>query len=467
MTKKLDLAIRGADVVLGGSAVRADLGIRDGRIASIGSVDEALAELDASGTLILPGVVDVHCHLNAERSFLGGRRPLDNFASGTRAAAAGGITTMCDFVHKLDDMSLVESAEHVARTAGQVAVVDFGLHVVIGSADAAPAQMVADLVAAGFPSFKFYTFASDFVRRGSAYVRILETIAGQGGLAMFHCEDDALLDYFREARHRARKSAVSVYPESKPPSVEASATARALQWSQAAGVRAYIVHLSSRDALSEVRAARGRGADVSVETRPLYLHLTEDAYRQPDARAARFVGTPPLRSTADVEALWQALRDGEIQTVGSDHIGYSLEEKYRPGDDFDAVPKGMANLETWVGLLYSEGVRAGRISLQTFVDVTSAGPARIFGMSPQKGRIAVGADADLCLLDPARHVRLGPSPKQSASDFDVFEGWEATGWPVITISRGEVVWRDDDVVAPPGRGQLVRRLPAARTAQSS
>ena len=453
---RCDLLIAGGEVVTESGVRTAHVAARDGRIVSIGDeAPPASRTIDADGLLVLPGAVDAHTHLNSEWPFADERRPADDFASGSRAAAAGGITTVCDFVYHLGDETLAEATERVRAKAEATSCVDVALHVVVSELRDGFRDELEALVDDGCPSFKFYTQLPDFVDRAPQYIDLFHRIGELGGLAMFHCEDAAIIEYCCMALADAGKTAPRHYPESKPPEVEESATGWALNLAGVAGVPAYIVHLSSQAALELTRDARARGAQVLVETRPLYLHLTVDRFDADDEEAALYVGTPPLRTSADRAELWNALGDGGIGAVGSDHVGFTREQKYRPGDTMHTVPKGVANMETMLPMLYSEGVHTGRISLERMVEVVSTGPAKAFGLYPQKGVIREGSDADLCILDPRARRTVRSDALHSNADFDLFDGVEVVGWPVFTIARGEVVFEGDQVVAVPGRGRFV------------
>ena len=461
MTGECDLLVRGGLVVATHDTGSMDIAITGERISGIFSAGDADAVtarrvIDATGLVVLPGGVDPHTHLNANWPFDNERTPADNFESGTKGALAGGITTVCDFVYTMGTEPLLETIDRLEAGEGARSHADFALHLAVTTLDGDVRAQVPELIAGGFPSFKFYTQLDDFAANGVGYLDLLEAIGVGGGIAMFHCEDRALLDYGAAALRRSGLEPPRHYPAAKPAQVETAATAQALCYAAAAGVPAYIVHLSSAAALDQVLMARAGGARVYAETRPLYLHLTDASFDAGDAEAAMFVGTPPLRRESDRARLWAALRAGDIDTVGSDHVGFTRAQKYQPGDTFETVPKGMANLETMIAMLYSEGVRAGRITLERLAAVMSGDPARIFGLYPRKGAIAVGADADLCILDPAQTRTVTASTGHSAADFDVFEGWEVTGWPVTTVLRGQVVYADGQVRSEPGSGQLVQ-----------
>ena len=444
----MDLVVRSGTVVTETATVQADVGVADGVIAAIGpGLESGKEEIDARGLLVLPGGVDAHVHLNSRwPPFDEERRPVDDFLHGTRAAAAGGVTTVCDFVYQLDGQSLEASIEEIGAEAAKNACIDVALHVVIELVEADLPKRIDKLVESGYPSFKFYTNSSDFVHNGAAYLEVMAAIAEAGGLAMFHCEDEAIDDYCSQRLLRAGQRSVSLYPESKPLEVELAASERVLRMAAVTGVPTYLVHLSLASALEEALAARAQGQVVYVETRPLYLYLTEERFAQDDREAAKYVGTPPLRRPDDRERLWGGLTSNEIDVVATDHVGFAMADKHRCGDCFDDVPRGVANLETLIPMLFSEGVLKRRITLEHMVRLVATNPARIFKLA-SKGVLAVGADADICVLDPEKTQTLPLRPGHSASDFDVYAGYEVTGWPRYTISRGEVVFAEGEVVA--------------------
>jgi dihydropyrimidinase len=452
-----DLAIVGGTVVTPDGTYRADIEINDGVITRVGEpATTGSTVVDAKGMLVLPGGIDGHTHLNSAWPSMGERKPADDFSSGTRAAAAGGITTIGDFVYALGEETLPEAVERVQKDAEAKTHVDFTLHIVVPTLRDGLDAEVAALVESGYPSVKVYMQWPDVVTNGANYIRLLALVARLGGLAMFHCEDRAILEYSRQAFAESGRTAVRYYPASKPVDIEVAATAQALSFAAVAQIPAYIVHLSCAAALDQVLAARARGAQAFVETRPLYLHLTDDCFDSVDPEAARYVGTPPLRGHEDVVRLWKGLSSGQIDVVGSDHVGFTIAQKYQIGDTFETVPKGVANMETMLPMLFSEGVKTGRLTLERFVEVIATGPARIFGLYPQKGVIAVGSDADFCILDPSSHHKVAERSIHGLSDFDVFAGREIFGWPAYTISRGEIIFQDGHINAQAGRGRLVR-----------
>jgi dihydropyrimidinase len=453
-----DLVIRGGEVFgEDGTTKQADVVINGGLISSFSQNRvEARHVIDAAGKLVLPGIIDAHTHLNSVWPFQGERRPADDFETGTRSALAGGVTTVCDFVYPLKGETLRQAIDRVSRDAHDKSHIDFAFHIVITTLEEGFLSELAEIVRDGFPSFKFYTQLPDFHAHGSEYIRVLASLAELGATAMFHCEDASIIDYCHDLLIESGRTAPRYYPESKPREVEVGATAQALNYASVAGVRTYIVHLSAATALEQARLARAGGQVVFVETRPLYLYLTDVKFQADEAIAARYVGTPPLRTEKDMAALWEGLASGEIDVVASDHVGFTSTQKYQLGDTFETVPKGVANLETIGPMLYSEGVRTGRLTLKRFVDLVSTNPAKIFGLYPQKGVLRVGSDADFCVFDPSDLRTLAASTLHSAADWELFEGVEVHGWPKYTISRGEVIYDGKEILSTSGRGQLVR-----------
>jgi len=271
-------------------------------------------------------------------------------------------------------------------------------------------------------------------------------------MTMIHCEDYAIIDRATRTLIAGGRSSLRHYADSRPVVSEVAATERAVAFAAATGAPVYVVHLSSAGALDACRRAQAAGCPVYVETRPLYLHLTRERFDEPDG--AKYVGQPPLREAGDVAALWAGLAHGSVHTVCSDHAPWSLAAKLDPALSVAQLRPGVENLETQLPLLYSEGVRAGRLSLERFVALTSTNAAKLFGLYPQKGCLAVGSDADLVLFDP-EDTRVVGAPRHSRCDYSAFAGREVTGWPVMTLRRGEVVFDRGRITASPGSGRLL------------
>jgi len=426
---------------------RADVGVQDGRIVAIGDVARAEQELDAAGKLVLPGCVDLHTHLASTPTFT----PLDDFEHGTRAAIAGGVTTVCSMVYQ--EGTLRAGVERGLRDAAR-SLADFAFHVVVADPSDAAIAELPSLARDGHTGLKIFMVAPRFDERITDYVRVLRAAAEAGMLVAIHAEDHTVVAQATAELHAAGHDAVRYFPESRPPEAEDVAIRSAAQLTAKTGAAIYLVHLSSRVALAALAEAKARGLRVYGETRPLYLYLTRERFEQPDA--ALWVGQPPLREQEDVDALWDALASGLVDTVGTDHYPHRRAAKLAPRLAFDRVPPGVANLETLLPMLYSEGVRRGRLTVERLVDLLATSPARIAGLRG-KGEIAIGGDADIVIFDPEVTRTIRASEMHSACDYDPYEGWEVTGWPTVTLLRGEVAYADGEIAARPGQGRLVLR----------
>jgi dihydropyrimidinase len=452
-----DLVVRGGTVVTASDSFAADIGVRSGRVAAIG---EALApgttEIAAAGLLVLPGGVDVHTHLDVE---VGGVLTADDFESGTVAAACGGITTICDYAWQSRGQSLMQAIEAWKVKAKGRAHIDYGFHVVVSDATDDTLAEMPRLVAAGYPSVKVFMI-NEFGIGDEALLRLFGAARAAGVIVNVHAENGNMLDHCASGMRAAGRLDPRHYAESRPPLAEAEATRRAIDYAALVDAEVYIVHLSCADALEAVSAARRRGIRVWAETRPIYLALTEERYAVGGTEAAKFIGAPPLRSGLDQAALWDGLRSGDIQTIGSDNTSWTVEQKSAGAHDFTRVPYGVPGLETEMRVIYSEGVAKGRIPLQTFVAAFATNPARIFGLYPRKGTIAVGSDADFVLFDPQRKSVVDERQLHSRAGYDPFHGFHLAGGPVMTVSRGEVVARDGQILSRAGRGQHLERYRA-------
>jgi dihydropyrimidinase len=444
----IDLAIRGGTVVTPGGERGVDIAIDGERISGIGEVGAASREIDARGKLVLPGCVDLHTHLASTPTFT----PLDDFWHGTRAAIAGGVTTVVSMVYQ-EDGSLRRGIERGMRDAER-SIADFAFHVVVTDPSEAARAEIPGLVRDGHAGLKVFMVSPRFVERRADYGLLLQAASEAGAVVAVHAEDHAIVAARTAELHASRRTGVEHFPESRPVEAEVKAVAEAVDLSAATKAAIYLVHLSSRAALDAVREGKRR-AWVFGETRPLYLYLTRAQFDRPDA--ALWVGQPPLRDADDVDAVWAGLADGTLDTVGTDHIPHTRAAKLAPGLTFDRIPPGVSNLETLLPMLYSEGVRKGRLTLARLVEVLATAPARIAGMSPRKGVISIGSDADIVVFDPNARRTIRATDLHSACDYDPYEGWDVTGWPEVVISRGETVFARGALSADAGRGRLVRR----------
>lgn len=438
----------------------ADIGVADGRIAQIGGEFEAATSIDASGKLVLPGGVDAHVHLSSPPRETQGPRWVDDFRSGSAAALAGGITTVGNMTFGADDETPLEALRREATAAERETICDVFLHPVVGQPDARALDEILHLVEHGCSSIKIFLSNPGFDRQIDAYVEAIHRAGASGLMTMLHCEDAALITYATRRLTEAGQTSLRYFPMSRPVVAEAVATQRAIALAESTGAPVYLVHVSSERALAACADARARGLPVYVETRPLYLHLTGEVFDQPEC--GRFVGQPPLRDASDVAALWAGVAQGLVDTVCTDHAPWSLQAKLDPELTIERLRPGVENLQLMLPMLYSEGVRSGRISLRRLVEVTSTNAARLFGLYPTKGTIAVGSDADLVVFDPHLERTVTASMLHSNADYSVYQGWNVTGWPVLTLRRGEVVFRQDEVVGKAGGGRVLACGPAGR-----
>ena len=456
----MDLVIKNGTVATGSGAALIDVGIEDGQIAQLGGTMRASQSIDAEGMFVLPGGVDPHVHLTPPRTGPGENSWADNFEIGTRAALAGGVTTVGNMSFPRKGESMSEGLQRDIEDAQTQSLADFFHHPVLLDPDEEALEEIPDLAAQGHPSVKIFLSFKRFDRNVEGFLKAMRIAAEVGSVVLLHCEDAALMGCCGELVREAGLTSHRHYPETRPVVAERIATERAIGFCEISGAATYIVHLSSQDALDVCRGGRARGLPLYVETRPIYLHLDRTRFDEPDG--AKYAGAPPLRQEQDQAALWAGVVDGAVSTVATDHAPWTLEQKLDPSLGPAELRQGMAELETSMPMLWALGVAQKRISLNRFVEVTSTNPAKLFGMYPQKGCIAPGSDADLLILDPHETRTIDGSQMHSAAGYSPYDGWEITGWPRFTISRGEVVAEGVTVDASPGRGFLVPREPFER-----
>jgi dihydropyrimidinase len=456
--ERFDLVVRGGTVVTPGRQEVADIGVRDGRIAQVGGAMTGDEEIDAKGLLVIPGGIDAHVHLvtpTLAKAFPDEPIWVDDFWTGSLAAIAGGITTVANMTFALEGESMTDAVAREMAEAATEAAVDWFLHPVLAGLGDGTAAEIAALAADGHASLKVFLSNPDFAAGTPGLAEAIAAAGRAGALTLVHCEDAGMLAHAGHALIESGRGAVANFPEARPVSAEVEAVQQAIALGRLTGAPIYIVHLSSAAALDRCRQARAAGLPVYVETRPLYLHLTRERFAEPDA--AKYVGAPPLRDQSDRDALWRGLADGDIDTVCSDHAPWTLADKLDPDLNAVTARQGVADLETLMPMLFSEGVVTGRITLDRFVELTSTNAARRFGLYPRKGAIAVGSDADLALWDPDERRTIDGAQMQSRADYSPYDGWTVRGWPRHVIRRGQVVLSDGASLARPGQGQWLRR----------
>ena len=450
----MDLVIRGGTVVTAGDTYKADVGIQRGKVVQLGGAIPAGArEIDASGKLVIPGGVDAHVHLAP----VFGTPKADDFVSGTTAAAAGGVTSLIDFACQTEGGSLRAAVETADALARDKAIVDYSFHLAVCDPNPNAVAELPDVIAEGFSSVKLFMHRGQFHARIAEFMRLIAQAGRHDALTTVHCELQPVISYLTEQLLAQGKGDPRYFPLSRPVHAEAAATAEAVSFCLGAEAPIYVVHLSNAQALGVTTAARSAGLPVYVETRPVYLYLTDEKYELPGRESGKYVVYPPLRTAEDQKALWDGLHGGLIQTVATDHSPITTDVKTDPCRTFAEIPAGAPAIQTLVPMLYSEGVAKGRVTLNRWVELVATNPAKLFGLYPEKGTIAVGGDADIVVFDPSlRHTIVGKE-MLSRAGHDPFEGFDVRGWPSITISRGDVIYENDRVVGSPGRGKLVRR----------
>lgn len=454
----LDLVIKDGLVVTAEASVRADVGIEAGRIAALGLGLEGRESIDAAGMLVLPGAVDEHVHLQMP---VGEFCSSDDFYTGTVAAAHGGTTTLIDFAEPQPGQSLVEALEFRRGEADPKVVVDYGLHMTLSRADDETLGQLSACIAAGAASFKLYMAYQGLRLDDGGLLRALAALAEAGGRPLVHAENHYAIAYLTARALAEGRTGPGEHPGTRPAVMEAEAVHRLLALAHVTGTPLTVAHLSCALGLEEVRAARGRDQVVWVETCPQYLLLDEAEYGRPGFEAAKFVMAPPPRTEADRAALWAGLAAGEVDTVATDHCPFFFAtQKTRGRDDFSRIPGGAPAVETRLPLLYTHGVRQGRLTMERWVEVCCTAPARRFGLAPRKGTLAVGADADVVIFDPGRRVTLSAESLHQNVDYTPYEGWEVQGYPRTVLSRGEVLVHDSEFTAQPGRGHFLKTQPS-------
>jgi len=451
----MDLLIKGGTVVTPNDSFRADIGVSEGKIQAIGIDLPGKAEkvVDAKGKYVLPGAIDAHTHM--DMPFMGAVTA-DDFESGTACAAYGGVTTLLDFAIQPREKDFLETLKIWHGKADNKTFIDYGFHVGVTNLNEAAVKQIPEVLKAGVSSFKlFMTYSKGGLFSDDATIyRILEESKKQGFLVQVHAENDTVLEMMKERYLKGGNTSAEFHAKSRPNFVEAEATHRALALATASGGNLYVVHMTCMESLVELANAKGFG-NVYGETCPHYLTLTDDKYLSPKGK--RFILSPPLRSKEDNAALWAGLHDEILTTVATDHCAFTDAQKDMGKDDFTKVPNGAPGTETMMPVLFTEGVRKNRITLNQLVKFTSFNTAKIFGMYPAKGSLNIGSDADIVVFDPKIEMELSARNLHSKSNYSVFEGITAKGMPVHTFVRGSPVLYDRKLVGKRGAGKFVVR----------
>jgi dihydropyrimidinase len=453
-----ELIVRNGLIVTAIGRTDGDLRIRNGTIAEIGRDLTSAAGarvIDAKGLLVLPGGIDPHVHLTPARTSTT-LKGADDYTSASRAALAGGTTTISNFINQATDARLETTLAEATALVEKQTIADVILHVTVSDPNKFSPADVAMLADRGL-TLKIFMVRPGFDQNAAAFATLIRAAGAAGLLTMMHCEDASIVSTTQQRMMAEGRGALKGqnFAESRPVVAEEMATQRAVGISEATGAPIFIVHISSERAMRAAEAGQTRGLPVFTEVRFLYLHLTRERFDEPDG--AMYTGDPPLREKSDADYLWSALARGTVNVVDTDHVGYTREDKLDPSLDIINHRPAGNYLQVQLPLLYSEGVRRGRITLERMVALTATNPAKLFGLYPRKGTIAVGSDADIVIWDPNLKRTIRDEDQLANARFSIFSGWEVTGWPVVTIRRGEVVYQDGKILAEPGSGRLAPR----------
>jgi dihydropyrimidinase len=456
-----DLVIRAGRVVNEGRVVEGDVGVREGRIAEIGgTLGPGRREIDAAGRWVLPGGIDSHCHVE-QRSGMG-MMCADDFYSATVSAAFGGTTTILPFAAQHRGMSVPEVLEDYGRRAAEKAIVDYGFHLILANPDERTLQ--EDLPRAirdGITSLKVYMTYDRMKLEDAQLLDVLALAREERALVMVHAENHDMIKWLTHRLLERGHKAPKFHGVAHDPLAETEAAFRAIAMSRLVDVPVLLVHVSGGETVELIRQAQKLGANVLAESCPQYLFLTAKDMDRPGMEGAKFCCSPPVRDEASQEAVWRGLIDGTLMTYSSDHAPYRFDEtgKLPKGDDttFKEMANGMPGIELRLPLLFSEGFLAGRMDIHQFVALAATNHARLYGLAPRKGAIAVGADADIALWNPERQVTVTPNLLHDNAGYTPYEGRTIRGWPEVVISRGRVVVEDGKLHAERGSGRYLRR----------
>ena len=451
--------IRNGTVVTAHETRAADVLIEGERIKEVRAgipQDSASTVIDAAGMYVLPGGIDAHTHLDMP---FGGTTSADDFETGTRAAAFGGTTCIVDFAIQARGTRMRAALDTWWKKAEGRACIDYGLHMIVTDLGACGLEDMDDMVNEGVASFKlFMAYPNVLMVDDATIFKALSRTAKNGALICMHAENGSVIDVLIARALAEGKTAPIYHALTRPPRAESEAVHRAIAMAEIAGVPVYIVHLTSEDALHEVREARDRGVPAFAETCPQYLLLSIEDLERPNFEGAKYVFTPPLRPKEHQPKLWDGLKDDHLQVVSTDHCPFCFEDQKILGkDDFTKIPNGGPGIENRLQLIHHHGVNSGKLSLNRFVEIVSTAPARIFGMYPQKGEIAPGSDADVVIWDPNAAYTISAKTHHMRVDYSMFEGFECRGNARTVLSRGEVIVDGNRFLGKPGRGRYLRR----------
>src|SRR5256885_13994607 len=450
--------IRNGNIITATDNYKADILIEDEKVSVIGAkLDmEADMTIDAGGKLVIPGGIDPHTHMELP---FGGTTAADDFRTGTIAAAHGGTTTIIDFAVQYKGESLLQGVDNWHQKAEGKCAIDYGFHLITTELEDRQIEEMCTVMDEGVTSFKmFMAYPGVFLVDDATIFRAMLAAGSRGALICMHAENGIVINQIIKHALAKGHTAPNYHALTRPPIAEAQGVHRAIAIAEMAESPVYIVHLSCADALNQVRQARDRGVPAFAETCPQYLFLSLENYDEPGFDGAKYVMTPPLRNKANQAELWKGLKMDDLQVISTDHCPFCMKEQKELGrDDFSKIPNGAPGIETRMSLVYDGGVRAGRISLNRFVELTSTSPAKIFGLFPRKGTIAPGADADIVVFDANKEQTISAKTLHMKVDYNPYEGRQVTGAADTVLSRGRAVIADGKFVGRKGGGSFLKR----------
>jgi dihydropyrimidinase len=455
----MSVLIKGGRIVTAADDYVADVYVEDETVSLIGESLDVSADkvIDASGKYVLPGLVDPHTHLDMP---FGGTVTIDDVESGQTAAAFGGTTCHVDFIIQPQGSSFADAIAEWRSKANGKQVIDMGYHMAVTDlGEGGSLEELATLPDEGITSYKlFMAYKGALMVDDETLFRTMQTASQTGALVMVHAENGDVIDVLVRQALEAGNTDPIYHALTRPPEAEGEATNRAIQLAHLAGAPLYVVHVTCREAVEPIARAREAGWDVWGETCTQYFFNSLDDIAKPDFEGAKYVYSPPVRDKANWEVLWNAVRSDALSAISTDHCAFKWDGQKTLGrDDFSKIPNGGPGLENRLHMIHEFGVRAGRITLNRMVELLCTNPAKLFGLYPRKGTIAVGSDADIVVFDPKRKLTISTKTDHSKSDYNLFEGTEVTGAPEVVLLRGQVLVENDELQVEPGYGQFVAR----------
>jgi dihydropyrimidinase len=456
----MSVLIKGGRIVTAADDYVGDVFVENGTVSLLGEALDVSADkvIDAAGKYVFPGAIDPHTHLEM---FFGGTVTCDDFTSGTTSAAFGGTTTLVDFCMQAPGTSFAQALESYHEKIDRCKpVIDVGFHIgVTDLREGGSLEELATLPDQGITSYKlFMAYKGAVMVDDETLFKTMQVARDTGAIVMVHAENGDAIDIIVKEAVAAGHTEPKWHARTRPPETEGEATNRAIQLARVAGAPLYVVHVSCKESVEPIALARDKGWNVWGETCTQYFFIDESFLDQPDFEGAKYVYTPPPRAKENQEILWNAVRTDVLQAISTDHCAYLFKGQKDAGlDDFRQIPNGGPGLENRLQMIHQFGVREGRISLNRMVELLCTNPAKLFGLYPRKGTLAVGSDADVVIFDPEKQVTISAATHHSKSDYNLYEGTQVQGSPEVVLLRGHVLVENDQLVAKPGLGQFIKR----------